>query len=535
MKLILSIPLAFLLTVLISCRSTPEIEEPAVPDYTPEYLHDDYPDYLPALEYEQPISAFVCPYCGAFLGEKCDEYYHCEDEYDPLDLDIEEHTDLDPGDPLELDEEYQIEEPQDDPFGLLDLLEILDLIEALELLYRLDFELLDEELAEDPVDEPPAEPLEELIAEPEDPPVLPPAPPPTPPPAPPPAVPPQVPPPAPAIVPPPVQPPPTPLPVPPPEPAAPPPEPPREIPPLPPAFLGPPERDLRPPVGQPAWPLYPELPGRPIREAPELEVVISRTARATVGQIVEIPFRGTGWVFMGELANRQGVRYDSRRLDTVAGVTLGQSFIFRAEAPGTFILRFFRQDFIQDYILNDFVQLIVGEPLHTTVITPAERVIAEPRWPSVLGPDRMLMQEPPLEAEIVPEEFPYYIPPTEITEVQPPVQAAQLPPVTVVPPMPAEPVLSADEYVRQATLEFNAGRIDQALTILDTMRQHHPHGTDEAWWLYGQLFEANSPNRDIRLALEFYRRLIQEFPLSNRVRDAQRRIAFLERFFFNIR
>ena len=67
------------------------------------------------------------------------------------------------------------------------------------------------------------------------------------------------------------------------------------------------------------------------------------------------------------------------------------------------------------------------------------------------------------------------------------------------------------------------------------MIQHYPSGTDEAWWLFGQVFEANSPSRDIRLALEYYRRLIREYPQSSRVRDAQRRIAFLERFFFNIR
>ena len=60
-------------------------------------------------------------------------------------------------------------------------------------------------------------------------------------------------------------------------------------------------------------------------------------------------------------------------------------------------------------------------------------------------------------------------------------------------------------------------------------------GTDEAWWLYGQLYEANSPNRDINLALEYYRRLVNEFPQSNRIVDAQRRIAYLERFYFNNR
>ena len=92
-----------------------------------------------------------------------------------------------------------------------------------------------------------------------------------------------------------------------------------------------------------------------------------------------------------------------------------------------------------------------------------------------------------------------------------------------------------EEYISRAEQEFNAGRTDAALSVLDRFRLDYPSGTDEAWWLYGQLLEANSPSRDIRLALEYYRRLVREFPLSPRVPEAQRRISYLERFYFNIR
>jgi len=109
----------------------------------------------------------------------------------------------------------------------------------------------------------------------------------------------------------------------------------------------------------------------------------------------------------------------------------------------------------------------------------------------------------------------------------------------VVPPIVAPPGDfpgdSPADYVRRARAEFNAGRVEPALVILDAMRERFPAGSDEAWLLYGQLLEANSPSRDIRLALEFYRRLVMEYPQSNLVFEAQRRIAHLERFFFNIR
>ncbi|MDR0561710.1 MAG: outer membrane protein assembly factor BamD, partial [Spirochaetaceae bacterium] len=39
--------------------------------------------------------------------------------------------------------------------------------------------------------------------------------------------------------------------------------------------------------------------------------------------------------------------------------------------------------------------------------------------------------------------------------------------------------------------------------------------------------------RNIRSALEYYRKLIQEYPQSQYSPEAQRRIAYLERYYFN--
>jgi tetratricopeptide (TPR) repeat protein len=231
--------------------------------------------------------------------------------------------------------------------------------------------------------------------------------------------------------------------------------------------------------------------------------------------MLEIPFRGTGWVFLGELGNRRGLSYDSRKLDIERGVTVGQSFIFRADASGTYILKFYKQDFIQDLIINDNVQVIVGERSSTTGIAMAERVAAEPRWPPLPG------QEPsasPLAGAVS-------SPPESPIEDQAPAAATA----------PPEVVVSAEEYLSRARGEFDAGRVEPALAILDTMMQIYPAPADEALWLYGQLLESNSPSRDVRLALDYYRRLVRTFPQSSRAADAQRRITYLERFYFNIR
>jgi TolA-binding protein len=95
--------------------------------------------------------------------------------------------------------------------------------------------------------------------------------------------------------------------------------------------------------------------------------------------------------------------------------------------------------------------------------------------------------------------------------------------------------LPPGDYLDRAQREYEAGRVATALSILDQFREQYPSGTDEAWWLYGQFYEANGPSRDIRTALDYYRRLVQEYPQSRRYNDARRRIAYLERYYINIR
>jgi tetratricopeptide (TPR) repeat protein len=91
------------------------------------------------------------------------------------------------------------------------------------------------------------------------------------------------------------------------------------------------------------------------------------------------------------------------------------------------------------------------------------------------------------------------------------------------------------EYLESARREYDAGRVATALSILDQFRERYPSGSDEAWWLYGQFYEASGPSRDIRTALDYYRRLVREYPQSRHYNDARRRIAYLERYYINIR
>jgi hypothetical protein len=332
---------------------------------------------------------------------------------------------------------------------------------------------------------------------------------------------------------------------------------------------------------------------------PDFPITFSRTARVTVGQSVEIPFRGKDWVFLGEVGARRGIAYDSRKTDPE-----GDSFIFRIDAAGTYALKFYRHDFAHDLILNDHVQIIAGANPETTGLgwfnppVDRSRVIAGPRWPNFLEQAPSTAQPlvaqpvtaPPVTAQQPAVEQPLVAQPATAPPVMAPPLVSQpvTPPVTVQspaetkptpppappaqpparqparnetvrpqgpsggavvaqaspaqaepqppPPTAPQPVVpkNPDAILKEAREEFNAGRIASAITMLDEFRKSYPSGSDEAWWLYGQCFEANSPNRNMLAALEYYRRLVREYPMSSRLSDARRRISYLERYYINI-
>ena len=361
---------------------------------------------------------------------------------------------------------------------------------------------------------------------------------------------------------PPVQPQPPPQPAPPPQqqqvtPPPPPPDPPpQEI--VPPAVVQeqpPPEstEDESPPPPERATPSYtiPDMPFQPVTAIPDLSedhLPYSRTVRALVGQYIEIPFRGSGWVYLGEFGSRRGVSYDSRRMDQE-----GMIFIFRADAEGTYSLKFNRHDFVRDSILNDYVKVIVeqrpitsGSSWSNSQIGP-DRVYAEPRWPPATDPEGRSAQGQTAGTAAAQQAADTQQTGAVSTTQTGAVQTGAAPTGSV----SADSTLAdgalqdaaaadtaaplTEDWLKKAREEYNAGRIKNALDALDQFMGMYPSGSDEAFWLYGQSLEANNEaTRDIRLSLDYYRRLTREFPQSSRYDEARQRIAYLERFYFSI-
>jgi len=308
------------------------------------------------------------------------------------------------------------------------------------------------------------------------------------------------------------------------------------------------------------------------------EIIFSRIVRATVGQIVEIPFRGNGWVYLGELTSQRGIVYSSRRNDSD-----GQSFIFTLEEAGTYALKFYRQDFIRDYIINDHVQVVAGEAPSAGAgwfKPPVERdrVVAQPRWPSAVEETQIRSGTRPASEPVVtssaadsasvqstaPQERTVSDQGTRVPQNTTPARetntADRTPSQNTLPSSAASgqtaaaqtaqsgqtaepaPAATAEQRVKlapevllqKAKESFDGGNIAAAIALLEQFMTDYPGGSDEAYWRLGQYYEANSPSRNILHSLDYYRRLIDEYPQSGRFNDARRRIAYLERYYINI-
>jgi hypothetical protein len=279
------------------------------------------------------------------------------------------------------------------------------------------------------------------------------------------------------------------------------------------------------------------LPARthPEETAPHEVDNYSRELRVVVGQFFEIPYRGKGWIFLGEMNSSRGISFDSRRVDDE-----GQTFVFRALNEGEYFVKFNKQDFVNNYYVNDTVKVIVGENTGNipTGYLNSTRVTA-PRWeapaPNMAGAAANTTAAnvtAPNTAAVNAEAANTATPNLAAAE-----GSAALPVALPAAQPVAQPVAVANGGVGlmpKARTDFDAKKYADVISALDTLA-YEAALDDEAYWLYGQSFEANSPSRNIKAALAAYQSLIRNFPMSKYYEDAEGRVAYLNKFYIDIR
>jgi len=94
-----------------------------------------------------------------------------------------------------------------------------------------------------------------------------------------------------------------------------------------------------------------------------------------------------------------------------------------------------------------------------------------------------------------------------------------------------------EDLIHLIHYEIEHGEPALAYKLLTEYVSGFPGGVflDEVYFLFGQLFEGESPYRDLEKSREYYLRIYEEFPLSDFSENAMERVKYLERYFFYIR
>ncbi len=295
------------------------------------------------------------------------------------------------------------------------------------------------------------------------------------------------------------------------------------------------------PIVEPVLPLAPPSTQEYVLPSAEGQTVVSRNVSAMVGERVEIPFDGSGWTYLGEKDQKEGVSYETRRFEG-SGVV----FVMNALQSGQYVLRFQRQDALRGLTELELIgvdvrnrptvvaplpsalastQATSGAPVAATEASPGAvpSAAAAPPGTSAASTGTSAPPSETVAAPSAPAALPGGILPGAI-DTSASGAAAALPP----PDSPEGMLLAAKN-------ELGAGRTQNALAILDKMLAKYPAGTDEAYYLYGTALEQNGPLQDIRRAYSYYKKVVDEYPESPFWDKANDRVSYIERYYFEIR
>lgn len=231
------------------------------------------------------------------------------------------------------------------------------------------------------------------------------------------------------------------------------------------------------------------------------EPVASRSVTIRKNDIIEVPYQGNWWVYLGDATGSGALTFTGR--DYIAEKTV---FTLRAVKEGRALLHFFKQDIIAGVMVDDYLEVIVGETEGVSGKTTLDMYIISQIKNEPVESDEESGEEEPVETQkvtqpAVTEDF------ASLTVTEPPVTDT----VTYV-QVTEEPVVAVD---------YEAASAEEVQTPEIPL-------TDSELFARAQELEAT----DIEGAVELYKKLIAEYPASPYWTKANNRITYINRFYF---
>lgn len=301
-------------------------------------------------------------------------------------------------------------------------------------------------------------------------------------------------------------------------------------------------------------------------ESEEIIIMPSRSVTLKRGENLEVVYPGSGWIYMGSLSEYNNLASRGRKL----GAT-DTKYTLLAKEAGTQIHHFYKVDNLTGEYIDDYLEVIVLDKKgssKTTVTAPEYQVFIPPK---AERPAKASVSEKDNSTEAVTTII-------ENTEASEKVETETDSPVieqtsgrTLVTEdlsndvstnsismstddtftSSLDDVISIDEdyseysqennlqnaidtnsLLENAIILYNDKKYQEANLLLSEFFEYSTDRIDEGLFLQGQIYEAESPVKDIKKSIENYEALIKNYPSSVYWNDANKRIKYLRRFYY---
>lgn len=301
-------------------------------------------------------------------------------------------------------------------------------------------------------------------------------------------------------------------------------------------------------------------------ESEELIIMPSRSVTLKRGENLEVVYPGSGWIYMGSLSEYNNLASRGRKL----GAT-DTKYTLLAKEAGTQIHHFYKVDNLTGEYIDDYLEVIVLDKKgssKTTVTAPEYQAFIPPKAErpakaSVSEKDNStealttiienteasekvetVTDSPVIEQTtgrtLITEDLSNDVSTNSISTASDDTFASSLDDVISIDEDYSEysqennlqNAIDTNSLLENAIILYNDEKYQEANLLLSEFFEYSTDRIDEGLFLQGQIYEAESPVKDIKKSIENYEALIKNYPSSEYWNDANKRIKYLRRFYY---
>lgn len=293
-------------------------------------------------------------------------------------------------------------------------------------------------------------------------------------------------------------------------------------------------------------------------------IVPSRSVELQRNQYLDVVYPGMGWIYLGEADGTTLLKYSKREIGTDETI-----FTLQAKEEGAANLHFYKNDALTGSYIEDFLSVTVSGTSKTGnhIEAPTYADIVPPRpsfTQSTVVADALKekAETAPVQKNKIKTSGSNSVKATKYEPVEIITTTAKNDDKTATVIQNTESQVQKNESSAKSTTEntaakqaskketsnftekeildlaqkaYDAGNIEECLSYLSDFFEKSVTLTDKGYYLKGQALETPSPLRNIKQAFAAYKKVVSSYPESENWDDANNRLSYITRIYFDIR